>query len=358
MTCVVTLAIVADGRLTIGHVGDSRLYKIRPDGLQKLTHDHSPVGEREDAQELSELDGDAASAPPRGLPRRRRRAARQGRRRLRRGHRTAARAGRRHPPLHRRPDRHGAVDDHRSAGAPARRQIRMPSSTRSWRRPTRPADATTSRSSTPKAPTSRERRADAPRTARRCAAASTPVRRHRAAEVSVPRTMPERSPARWRVEPRRPQPDHLVRGRRDRRRRCRAAARLADRGNRDRSAANHHRQRESLSGRTRARGGAPDGASRRRDATRAGHLCRAADAARRRQPDGARARQRHLRAAGRVGRLVDGHRHGDGDLGGRIAGIRIESTAELPIDVGIQVGGQGARSSCSRSPDRCARRSS
>ncbi|MEO7271613.1 MAG: protein phosphatase 2C domain-containing protein [Vicinamibacterales bacterium] len=55
MTCVVTLAIVSDGRLTIGHVGDSRLYKIRPDGLQKLTHDHSPVGEREDAQEISEL---------------------------------------------------------------------------------------------------------------------------------------------------------------------------------------------------------------------------------------------------------------------------------------------------------------
>ncbi len=55
MTCVVTLAIVTDGRLTIGHVGDSRLYKIRPDGLQKLTHDHSPVGEREDAQEISEL---------------------------------------------------------------------------------------------------------------------------------------------------------------------------------------------------------------------------------------------------------------------------------------------------------------
>jgi serine/threonine protein phosphatase PrpC len=56
MTCVVTLAIVADGRLTIGHVGDSRLYKIRPDGIQKLTHDHSPVGEREDAQEISETD--------------------------------------------------------------------------------------------------------------------------------------------------------------------------------------------------------------------------------------------------------------------------------------------------------------
>ena len=56
MTCVVTLAIVSDGRLTIGHVGDSRLYKIRPDGIRKLTHDHSPVGEREDAQEISEVD--------------------------------------------------------------------------------------------------------------------------------------------------------------------------------------------------------------------------------------------------------------------------------------------------------------
>jgi serine/threonine protein phosphatase PrpC len=56
MTCVVTLAIVNDGRLTIGHVGDSRLYKLHPDGIQKLTHDHSPVGEREDAQEITEID--------------------------------------------------------------------------------------------------------------------------------------------------------------------------------------------------------------------------------------------------------------------------------------------------------------
>jgi serine/threonine protein phosphatase PrpC len=56
MACVITLAIVADGRVTIGHVGDSRLYKIRPAGLRKLTRDHSPVGEREDAGELSEVD--------------------------------------------------------------------------------------------------------------------------------------------------------------------------------------------------------------------------------------------------------------------------------------------------------------
>ena len=44
----------ADGRLTIGHVGDTRLYKIRPDGIRKLTRDHSPVGELEDAGELPE----------------------------------------------------------------------------------------------------------------------------------------------------------------------------------------------------------------------------------------------------------------------------------------------------------------
>ncbi len=56
MTCVVTVAIVGDGRLTIGHVGDTRLYKIHRGGIRKLTHDHSPVGEREDAGELSESD--------------------------------------------------------------------------------------------------------------------------------------------------------------------------------------------------------------------------------------------------------------------------------------------------------------
>jgi serine/threonine protein phosphatase PrpC len=56
MTCVVTLAVVSDGRVTVGHVGDSRLYKLRRAGLRKLTHDHSPVGEREDAREIGELE--------------------------------------------------------------------------------------------------------------------------------------------------------------------------------------------------------------------------------------------------------------------------------------------------------------
>jgi len=54
MGCVITLAVVADGRLTIGHVGDTRLYKISAGGFRKVTPDHSPVGEREDAGELPE----------------------------------------------------------------------------------------------------------------------------------------------------------------------------------------------------------------------------------------------------------------------------------------------------------------
>ncbi len=56
MTCVLTLALLTERGLTIGHVGDSRLYKIAADGIKKVTHDHSPVGEREDARELSEVE--------------------------------------------------------------------------------------------------------------------------------------------------------------------------------------------------------------------------------------------------------------------------------------------------------------
>jgi serine/threonine protein phosphatase PrpC len=56
MTCVLTLALVIDQHVTIGHVGDSRLYALSPRGIRKMTHDHSPVGEREDARELNEPD--------------------------------------------------------------------------------------------------------------------------------------------------------------------------------------------------------------------------------------------------------------------------------------------------------------
>ena len=55
MACVLTVAVVENGRATIGHVGDTRLYKLRDDRIEKVTRDHSPVGEREDSKELSEL---------------------------------------------------------------------------------------------------------------------------------------------------------------------------------------------------------------------------------------------------------------------------------------------------------------
>ena len=54
MACVLTVAVIKDGLATVGHVGDTRLYKIRRGRIEKITRDHSPVGEREDAGELSE----------------------------------------------------------------------------------------------------------------------------------------------------------------------------------------------------------------------------------------------------------------------------------------------------------------
>jgi serine/threonine protein phosphatase PrpC len=54
MACVLTAAVVANGDVVVGHVGDTRLYKLRGGRIEKLTRDHSPVGEREDAGELSE----------------------------------------------------------------------------------------------------------------------------------------------------------------------------------------------------------------------------------------------------------------------------------------------------------------
>jgi serine/threonine protein phosphatase PrpC len=56
MACVLTLAVIEAERVTIGHVGDSRLYLIWHGAIRKLTADHSPVGEGEDSGELSELE--------------------------------------------------------------------------------------------------------------------------------------------------------------------------------------------------------------------------------------------------------------------------------------------------------------
>ena len=62
MACVLTLAVVEGRRIVIGHVGDSRLYLIANGAIRKLTSDHSPVGEGEDAGELTEQE---AMAHPR-----------------------------------------------------------------------------------------------------------------------------------------------------------------------------------------------------------------------------------------------------------------------------------------------------
>jgi serine/threonine protein phosphatase PrpC len=56
MACVLTVAVVDGGQVTVGHVGDSRLYLLRPGEIRKVTRDHSPIGMREDAGELGEAE--------------------------------------------------------------------------------------------------------------------------------------------------------------------------------------------------------------------------------------------------------------------------------------------------------------
>ncbi len=56
MSCVLTVALLDGDKATIGHVGDSRLYLLQPGEIRKVTRDHSPVGTREDAGEISEAE--------------------------------------------------------------------------------------------------------------------------------------------------------------------------------------------------------------------------------------------------------------------------------------------------------------
>lgn len=58
MCCVLTAALAdsQSGRLYFVHVGDTRLYRFRQGNLVKLTRDHSMVGVREDANELTEAE--------------------------------------------------------------------------------------------------------------------------------------------------------------------------------------------------------------------------------------------------------------------------------------------------------------
>jgi len=54
MACVLTVAVLEHGMVTVGHVGDTRLYEIRDGGIRKITRDHSLVGLMEDEGEISE----------------------------------------------------------------------------------------------------------------------------------------------------------------------------------------------------------------------------------------------------------------------------------------------------------------
>jgi parallel beta-helix repeat protein len=62
MACVLTVVVLDNGPVlenssaVVGHVGDSRLYHLRRGEIRKITHDHSPVGEREDKGEIGETE--------------------------------------------------------------------------------------------------------------------------------------------------------------------------------------------------------------------------------------------------------------------------------------------------------------
>lgn len=58
MCCVLTTAMADSrlGKVYFVHVGDTRLYRYRQGVLEKLTYDHSLVGVREDANELTETE--------------------------------------------------------------------------------------------------------------------------------------------------------------------------------------------------------------------------------------------------------------------------------------------------------------
>jgi len=56
MGCVLTVALLEDERMTIGHVGDTRLYVLSKGKAVKITPDHSPVGSIEDGGLLAEIE--------------------------------------------------------------------------------------------------------------------------------------------------------------------------------------------------------------------------------------------------------------------------------------------------------------
>ena len=111
MGTTMTVALVENGGVTFGHVGDSRAYVLRDGELEQLTDDHSLVAELVRRRQALRRGG---RAPPAALGDHAR-ARHRPRRRRRHVHRRGAR-GRRLRALLRRADRHGCRrGDRRSA---------------------------------------------------------------------------------------------------------------------------------------------------------------------------------------------------------------------------------------------------
>ena len=128
MACVLTVAVV-EGRVarssaTSATRGSTSCGTAR---IEKITRDHSPVGEREDAARALRSGSDAASAAQRGVSRRRVGAARARRSGVRRHPERPVRAGCGAAALQRRADRPGAFgrrSGRSSTGSPAIRRGR------------------------------------------------------------------------------------------------------------------------------------------------------------------------------------------------------------------------------------------
>jgi serine/threonine protein phosphatase PrpC len=54
MSCVLTVVLVDGDEAWVGHVGDTRLYRLGAGTIEQLSRDHSPVGELEESGQLSE----------------------------------------------------------------------------------------------------------------------------------------------------------------------------------------------------------------------------------------------------------------------------------------------------------------
>ena len=53
MGTTLVIALFFDNRMTVGHIGDSRLYRLREDALEQVTRDHSLLQEQIDSGMIS-----------------------------------------------------------------------------------------------------------------------------------------------------------------------------------------------------------------------------------------------------------------------------------------------------------------